>query len=60
MEEYPMSRVRASDQEMEDYPTRSEENSVWIKSPNAPDFPAPVWWPLDGTYNLFGEPNPKV
>lgn len=55
-----MSRVRASDQEMEDYPTRSEETSIWIKSPNAPDFPAPVWWPLDGTYNLFGEPNPKV
>lgn len=57
---YPMQRIRASDTQMWEDPPRSIENGTWIKSPNAPDFPAQVWWPLDGTYNALGEPNPKV
>ena len=57
---YPMQRIRASDTQMWDDPARTEENGTWIKSPNSPDFPSPISWPLDGTYNALGEPNPKV
>lgn len=57
---YPMQRIRASDTQMWENPPRTEENGIWIKSPNSPGFPTPVHWPLDGTYNALGEPNPKV
>ena len=59
---YPMQRIRASDTQMWEDPPRTEENGTWIKSPNSPDFPnqSQIWWPLDGTYNALGEPNPKV
>lgn len=55
-----MQRIRASDTQMWEDPARTEENGTWIKSPNSPDFPSPIHWPLDGTYNALGEPNPKV
>ncbi len=59
--EYPLSRITADDdRSMREDPPRSIESGTWVKSPNAPDFPAQIWWPLDGTYNLYGEPNPKV
>ena len=57
---YPLQRIRASDTQMWEDPPRTEENGIWIKSPNSPGFPDPVRWPLDGTYNALGEPNPKV
>ena len=60
MDYFPMNRIRASDTQMWEDPPRSVENGPWIKSPNAPDFPAQIWWPLDGTYNVLGEANPKV
>ena len=57
---YPMQRIRASDTQMWEDPPRTEENGTWIISPNAPNFPKFTPWPLDGTYNALGEPNPKV
>ena len=58
---HPMQRIRASDTQMWEDPPRTEENGTWIISPNAPNFPdQSIHWPLDGTYNALGEPNPKV
>ena len=58
-QECPMQRVACTETTMEESPPRSVETGSWIKSPNSPDFPAPISWPLDGTYDALGDPIPK-
>lgn len=60
--EFPMQRVACTDTTMTESPSRNIETGYWIKSPNSPGFPnqATIRWPLDGTYNVLGEANPKV
>lgn len=58
--EFPMQRVACTETTMTESPPRNIETGLWIKSPNASDFPEQIWWPLDGTYDALGEPIPKV
>lgn len=55
-----MQRVACTETTMEESPPRSIETGSWIKSPNSPDFPPQIWWPLDGTYDALGDPIPKL
>jgi hypothetical protein len=56
----PLQRVAVTDTSMEESPSRAEETGERRLSPNDPEFYEVGWFPLDGTYNVFGDPNPKL
>jgi hypothetical protein len=57
-QEMPLQRVLCTETTMEESPSRNIATGRDILSPNDPDFVQVDWFPLDGTYNLYGDVNP--
>jgi hypothetical protein len=54
----PLQRAVYSETSITEEPSRNLDTGRELVSPNSPDFVQVDWFPLDGTYNLYGDVNP--
>lgn len=59
-QEMPLQRVICTETSIEENPSRNLATGREILPPNSPDFVQVDWFPLDGTYNLYGDVNPTL